>query len=145
MPPDISHKHLHKHVDRGLRWRLYIYFVLSIVILSAIIYRMIITPSGILYAVAALIVGNFIGIAVSRMYRISWNRKARKIIFRTDVYGIVILVGYFVFEIMGERYIRESFEGAMVFTIVLCLTGGAMFGRGIGISHDIADLLDKHV
>ncbi len=145
MPPDISHTHLHKHVDKGLLWRLYIYFGLSVLILSAIIYRMIVTPGGFLFALLALVAGVIIGTLVSRMYKMSWDKKARKIIFQVDIYGFLILAAYVAFEILGERYIHESFQGAQVFTIILSLAGGAMFGRGVGMTKNIARLLDKHI
>ena len=135
MPPsDITREHLDKHVHPRLRNRVRIYLGISVVIAAVILYRIFTYGGGIIYPLVALALGLGIGILLSRMFTVSWDDDAEKVVSRIDFYGTTLLIAYIILELSGEDLIRHWFSGAEVLTIILSLAGGAILGRGLGMS-----------
>ena len=134
MPTDITREHLDSHVHPRLRRRVRIYLVLSLGIIIAIVYRIIAHDGGVLYPAAALAIGIIIGILLSRMFNVSWDKDAEKVVSRIDIYGTILLVAYIIFEISGEHLIRQWFSSSEALTLILSLAGGAVLGRGLGMA-----------
>lgn len=121
------------------------YLGISVVIVVAIIYRIVVHGGGFLYPAIALTVGLVVGIFLSRMFKVSWDRDAEKVVSRIDIYGAVLLGIYIVVEISGEDLIRRWFSGPEVLTIILALAGGAVLGRGLGISRKMLQVLRENI
>jgi hypothetical protein len=145
MSTDITSEHLDQHVHKRLRTRVRLYLGISVVIIIAILYRIIVHGGGILYPLAALAVGLVIGIFLSRMFKVSWDKDAEKVVSRIDIYGVVFIVAYIILESFGENLIRQWFTGPEVLTIILSLVGGAVLGRGLGISRKMMQVLRENI
>lgn len=141
MAPDLTRAHLDKHVHPRLRNRVRIYLGISVLIIAIILYRIIFYGGGVLYPLVALAIGLGIGILLSRMFNVSWDKDADKVVSRIDLYGTALLIAYIVFELSGEDLIRHWFSGADVLTIILSLAGGAVLGRGLGMARRMLSVL----
>ena len=145
MPENITREHLDQHVHTRLRTRVRLYLGISVAIIIAIIYRVVMHGGGILYPLLALAIGVGVGILFSRMFNVSWDKDAEKVVSRMDVYGTIFLVAYIIFEISGEYFIRQWFGGAEVLTIILSLAGGAVLGRGLGMGKKMLQVLRANI
>ncbi len=143
---DITREHLDKYVHSRLRRRVRMYLGISAAILVVILYRVIFVAHGadILYPLVALALGLGIGILMSRMFNVQWDKDAEQVISRMDVYGTALLVAYIIFEVSGEHFIKEWFQGPDVLTIILALAGGAVLGRGIGMARTMFRVLREN-
>ena len=145
MDTKVTRSHLDQHIPNSLRNRVRIYLVLAVIIMGAIIYRLFVDQEDIWYALLAFVIGTVVGIVVSRMYKIWWDTDAQKVASRLDIYGILLLVTYIAFELLGENYIRMIFAGPMILTMILALSGGAVLGRGIGIGRTMIRVLRANI
>ena len=142
MPKDLR-PHV-KHIDKKLRLRLRIYFFISAVLLIILIYNVIRGELRLDLGIIALLTGIILGILTSRMYHISWDKNAKKVISRLDIYGVIILILYIVLEIFRDRivgFVTNDFE---VGTIGFALLAGIMFGRVLGTRGKIIKVLHEH-
>jgi hypothetical protein len=137
--PEITGEHLDLHVAPKLRNRIRLYLVLSLVILGVIIYRLFLNDGTAVYSVGTFFFGIIAGVLFSRMYKISWDENAQKVVSRLDMYGGILLGAYVVFEVVGEYVIRQNFVGPAILTMVLSLAGGALLGRGIGMGRTMVE------
>lgn len=142
---ELTRSHLDEHVHARLRNRVRIYFGLAVVIVLVIAYRLIFEGGNLLYPIVALAVGLVIGVIVSRMFAISWDKDSEKVVSRMDMYGAAFLVAYVLFEITGEYFIRQWFSGPEVLDVILSLAGGAVLGRGIGMGRAMVRVLREHI
>ncbi len=142
----ITSEHLQKHVHTKLRKRVRLYIGISIGIIIVIIYRLFVDGGGFVYPLLALLIGLGIGLLLARMFNVSWDEDAEKVVSRMDIYGTSLLILYIIFEMLGEHYIRQWFTGSEVLTIILALAGGAVLGRGLGMSRRMMQVLrEKYI
>jgi len=142
---DITREHLDQHVHSRLRTRVRLYLGISMLIIIAILYRVITSGGGIWYPIIAFAIGLGVGALLSRMFMVSWDKDANKVISRIDTYGTVLLIAYVIFELTGEHFIRQWFAGPEVLTIILSLAGGAVLGRGIGMARKMLTVLRENI
>jgi uncharacterized membrane protein YqgA involved in biofilm formation len=145
MDTPVTREHVDQHVPKNLRNRVRTYLALAVIIVVVIGYRLFVDQEDLWYAVLAFVIGSAVGIVVSRMYKIWWDTDAEKVASRLDIYGIVLLVAYVAFELLGEHYIRQTFAGPMILTMILALSGGAVLGRGIGIGRTMFRVLRANI
>src|SRR6478735_1895275 len=94
-----------KHIDKRLRFRLRLYFFISLVLIAVLVFNIGRGTLRIESGITALLIGIGLGIMTSRMFRISWDKDAQKVVSRLDMYGIIILIGYVLFEIFREKIV----------------------------------------
>jgi hypothetical protein len=145
MKTAVTRAHVNEHIPKALQNRVRIYLLIALIIVCAIMYRLFVDKEDALYALLAFALGAGVGIVVSRMYKIWWDTDAAKVASRLDIYGVILLVAYVIFEITGEHYIRQIFAGPMILTMILALSGGAVLGRGIGIGRKMLSVLRANV
>jgi hypothetical protein len=145
MEGEITSEHLEKHVHKRLRNRVRLYLGVSVVLIVVIIYRMLVDGGGFLFPLIALVVGLGIGLLLARMFKVSWDTDAEKVVSRMDIYGTSLLIFYIILEMTGEHYIRQWFTGSEVLTIILALAGGAVLGRGFGMSQSMMRVLRENI
>ncbi|MGH7141797.1 MAG: hypothetical protein ACREGH_04170 [Minisyncoccia bacterium] len=145
MTVDVTREHLDKHVHSRLCSRVRIYLGISVVIVLVILYRLIFEGGNLLYPLVALAIGLVIGIVVSRMFSISWDKDREKVVSRMNIYGTAFLAAYVLFELAGEHFIRLWFSGPEVLTVILSLAGGAVLGRGIGMGRAMMRVLRENM
>ncbi len=137
----LSH-HSH-HVDKRLRFRLRIYFAISFILILVILYDIVTSKLPLIYALVGILAGIGVGIVSVRMFHISWNKDAKKIVSRLDEYGIVVLVLYIIFEIKREQIVGYFVGGTIVGTVSFSVLTGIMFGRFLGTRGKIVKILEE--
>ena len=96
-----------------------------------------------MFATLGILIGLFMGIISARMYHLSWNHDAKKIVSRLDVVGAIILVLYILFVIVRSRLIGIFVAAPMVGAVGLSITAGIMIGRVIGTRNAIIEILKE--
>jgi predicted histidine transporter YuiF (NhaC family) len=93
--------------------------------------------------IVAIIIGLVAGIVSSRMYKITWNKHEAEVIGKIDLYGIVVLVLFIVFE-LNRTHVAELFASASsIGSIGFVLITAALFGRILGTSKKILQVLEQ--
>ena len=141
MPKTIS-RHSH-HIDKRLRFRLRLYFLISAVLTALLIYNVVRGTLRLDYGILGLAVGIGIGILASRMYHVSWSHDAKKVASRLDIFGIGILILYILFEIFREKIVGYFTHDVQVGTVGFAILAGIMFGRVLGTRGKIITVLKE--
>src|SRR5664279_5358280 len=103
-------KHGH-HLDKKLRFRIRMYFVISIILLGIVIYEIVLGKETGILSLIGLAVGSCIGILTARIFLLSWDKDAKKVISRLDVIGGIIIVFYIVLAIFRNKIIGQLVQG----------------------------------
>lgn len=135
-------EHMH-HIDKRLRFRLRLYFIIAAVLIVIMLFNFARGALRFDFGIISLLIGIGIGILASRMYHISWNHDAQKVVSRLDMFGIGILVLYAVFELSREKIVGFFTHNLEVGAVGLALLAGIMFGRVIGTRGKILEVLKE--
>jgi len=134
-----------KHLDKKLRYRLTVYFIISFALVGIVIYHIIVDQVSTFFPLLGLAIGVGIGVVMSRMFHITWDHGAKKAISHMDEFGILILVVYIVFAFYRDDIIGRLVHGpAFVATSFAVLTG-LMIGRLIGIRDRIKVVVTENM
>jgi uncharacterized membrane-anchored protein len=128
-------KHIHPKLKRSLR----LYLILSLVLLIFVIISAIRSDANPLVILAALLIGIVIGILFGRIYKISWDKDAEKVIKRMDIFGIVLLVLFVTLRlfIVKDHVIGIFVTAGSVGATSLALLAGTLYGRVFSIGRFI--------
>ncbi len=129
----LSRHELKDKVHKRLRVRLILYFVISIAVLGISIFHIIKDNANLLLSLLGLVAGLFIGVIVSRMYKISWDTDAEQVISKFDAIGVIFLVSYITFDIFREKIVDYFVSGPSVIAVSFAVLAGVMYGRVLGI------------
>lgn len=140
--PKSLRPHLH-HLDKSLRRRLYLYLLISLILIAILIYNVVRSTLRLDYGLIALLTGLGLGILTSRMFHTSWNKDTKKVVSRLDTFGIGILLLYIAFEILREPIVRYFTHDLQVGTTGFAVLAGIMFGRIIGTRGKIVEVLKE--
>jgi hypothetical protein len=132
-----------KHIDTKLRNRLRLYAVLTVGLVGIVIFEILAGFLPLLLAVIGLGIGTIFGLVSSRMYHLSWDHDARKVVSRMDVFGIIILVVYFLSAMLRRMVIGYFVHGPAVWGVTFAIATGIMFGRVFGMRGRIIQVLKE--
>jgi cytochrome c oxidase subunit IV len=136
-------KHIKTHASKRLRINLRILFVVFIILLVVTLYELFVSRALFSQVVIALIIGLTAGVISSRMYKISWDKNTAKVVGRIDIYGVIILVLFVVFE-LNRNWIANLFSGGETLgSISFVLITTALLGRILGTSRKIIQVLSN--
>jgi hypothetical protein len=77
------------------------------------------------------------------MYKISWDRDQTKVVGRIDMYGVIVLALFVLFE-LNRTWIADLFSGGEALgSISLVLMTSALLGRVMGTSRKILRVLSN--
>jgi hypothetical protein len=142
MSRDSLRKNFH-HVDKKIKFRLRLYFIISIVMVLVIFYDIFKSIISIQLAMLGIIVGIIIGIISARMSNISWDKDANKIVSSLDRFGIIFSVIYVIFAIFRSKLIGFFVHGPVVGAVSFSVVAGVMIGRVIGTRGKIIKVLKE--
>lgn len=146
MNPDPSfQEHLHQNVHSRLRWRFFIYLIVSVLMIGVVSFRIVKDQVSPLYPFIGFVGGAVIGIFITRVLNISWDHRTQKVITRLDIYGIVILIVYFIFEFFRLTVVGYFIHGPVVVATSLAVLAGIMIGRVVGIRGRILSVLEENL
>jgi hypothetical protein len=142
MPKKPLRKPFH-HLDKKLRFRVRLYALISLVMLGIVLYEIFIKILPVEFAVVGVFIGLFLGIISARIYHLSWNHDAKKIVSRLDIVGTIILVLYILFAVVRSRLIGIFVAAPMVGAVGFSITAGIMIGRVVGTRNAIMEILKE--
>lgn len=137
---DLRRKHS-KHLDKKLRFRLRIYFVISISLIGVVLFEILTKRVSIMLASGGLVIGLIAGVVAARMFLLSWDKDAKRVISKLDIVGGVILALYIIFAIYRGRIIGHYVQRSFVTGTSLSVVTGIMIGRVFGTGQKIASIL----
>jgi hypothetical protein len=133
------------NVDRRLLIRQTIFFII-IAILMVISIRNIVTGKiDDLLAASGFLLATFIGLILSRMFRIFWHEEKERVVSQLDTLGTILLVIYISVE-LGRKWLFEHWlSGAQLNAFGLIILTGLLLGRFLGTSLQIKQVLSENV
>src|SRR5690349_3828846 len=99
-----KNKHARKFVERKLVIRLYIFFIVMILLLGIIAYEISNQYIPFYKAASAFSIGILTGVVFSRRKKIFWEEETSMVIARMDRIGIILLVVYLPYVIFRHRW-----------------------------------------
>jgi hypothetical protein len=133
--------HIKTHASKKLLVNLRILSAVCTILLAVTMYELFISSALFSQVLIALIIGLAVGFISSRMYKISWDRDQTKVVGRIDMYGIIVLILFILFE-LNRTWIADLFSGGEALgSISLVLMTSALLGRVIGTSRKILRVL----
>ena len=134
-----------KHLNKRLKIRLFIYFFLSILLVCVLIYDVLVDQVGFGFPLLGIGIGIVIGIFVSRIFKISWDENAQRVISEMDAFGVIILLIYIIFDVYRERLVEYFIHGPVVVATSFALLTGVMIGRVIGIRGRVIKQIEENL
>lgn len=136
--PSINH-----HLDKKLRTRLRIYLVISVILFCLVLYNILIGDLNLPVSILAILIGVGIGILSARMFKISWNKDAQRVISRLDTFGIIIIGLYIIFGTIRTRVLEHFLPMPQVTALSFALASGLILGRFLGMRGKIIKVLKE--
>ena len=135
--------HIKTHASKKLRLNLRILLIVYAVLLIVTLYSAFASHAMFWQVLVGFAIGIVAGVISSRMYKISWSEDEAKVIGKIDVYGLIILVLFIVFELNREHIAQLFSSGDSLGAIGLTLITGALFGRILGTARQIIRVLRR--
>lgn len=132
-----------KYIDSHLIKRLRIYMIVLLIMLIIIVFEVLMGSFPILLVIGGIIAGLFIGILISRTYRLSWDEDSNNVIDRMDRIGAVIFLFYWIFIFTRTSILQHWVHGASLMAIILSLTAGTMLASFLVTRKVIGIILKK--
>ena len=134
-------KHIQTHASKKLRINLRILSIVYVILLLITIYELFVSHALFSQVLIAIVIGLSTGFISSRMYKISWDKDSAKVVGRIDIYGVIVLVLFVLFE-LNRTWIADLFSGGEALgSISFVLMTTALLGRVIGTSRKILQIL----
>lgn len=137
-----SREQVRSHIDKKLQRRLRLYFGISLLLLCAVLFEVFIGIVGFAFALLGILIGLGLGFISARMFHLSWDQDAKKIVSRLDLFGGVILVLYILFAVFRSRIIGHFIHGPAVGGVSISIVTGIMIGRFFGTRGRIRKILE---
>jgi hypothetical protein len=134
-------EHIKTHASKRLRLNLRILSVVYVILLLITVYDVIIAQAIFYQVIIAVIIGLAAGVVSSRMYKITWDEHEDEVVGRIDIYGVIVLVLFALFELNRSSIAHLFAGGASVGSIGFVLITSALFGRISGTSRKILRVL----
>jgi cytochrome c oxidase subunit IV len=131
------------HASKKLRLNLRILSVVYIILFLITLYDLIIAQTIFSQVLIAMIIGLVAGIISARMYKITWDSHEAEVIGRIDIYGVIVLILFVLFELNRSRIAELFTDGASLGSIGFVLITSALFGRIFGTARKILRVLDN--
>ena len=136
-----KNKHARQFVERKLVTRLWIFFVVLILLIGVIIYEMTNHYIATSKASVAFFSGILAGIVFTRRNKIFWEAETSRVIARMDRIGIALLIIYIAYVIFRHEWLAHLFYGHQLTAFSFTLTAGTITGRVLSMRTQIRQVL----
>jgi hypothetical protein len=136
-------RHIRTKASKRLIINLRILSVVCVVLILVTGYNVVVSQAIFWQVALAVAIGLAAGVVSARMYKITWSKHEAQVIGRMDVYGVVVLVLFIIFELNREHVARLFVSGESIGSIALVLVTAALYGRILGTSRQILRVLEK--
>jgi hypothetical protein len=130
-----------KHLDVKLIRRLRIFIIMYLILLGFIVYDIAEHGFNPFLIIAAFLSGIIVGYIAGRMFNIQWHTETSKVVARLDTIGVIVLILYIIFTIAREKILGVWFAGPLLTGVSLTFATGAILGRILMMSKNIAKVL----
>lgn len=124
--------HYKKMVDKKLRIRQRIFLLIIGILLFINIHNVFVDKITLLLGVSGFLMALILGIAMSRIFKISWNEEKNQVIGRLDLAGIVLLILYISVEVGRNWIFKHWLTGSALNAFGLIILTGLLTGRYLG-------------
>lgn len=138
-------KPLHHHIDKKLKFRLRLYLVISFILFCLVGFDVYTQQLPWIFAILGMAIGGIIGIFASRMFHLSWDKDARKVVSRLDTVGIIVLIVYILFSFARREVISYFLPTPEIWPFSFATIAGVMIGRVIGMGRKIQMIIEEEV
>ena len=114
------------------------------VFLGLSIYYFIKEGMSIKYPILVFLIGLLIGVILSRIQNLSWDKNSKQIIKEFDIISGILLFFLILLIIFKRNIVNEFIHLPKITAIIFALNAGIMFGKTIQIRRQIASILKKH-
>lgn len=135
----ISKKYLHKRVFS----QLIIFLLISLVMLGIVGFDIMQGQLSFKLGIGGIFLGLVVGYLVGRIFSIKWHQPTQKVIINMDRTGIIIIVIYVVFRILGEQLFGEFLHGNALTAFTFSMLAGIMIGRLVSMYRRIISILKE--
>jgi hypothetical protein len=142
MSKNKSPKHYRHYIDKKLLFRLRLYLAIFFALLLFISIDSWRNTVAWYIGVGGGVVGIVVGILISRMSKLSFDKNEQKVISQFDRLGVIILIAYLGFVMVRNTIFGNFIHGASLSVFTLSITAGSMLGRVIITRYGIIDLLE---
>lgn len=129
-------------IDKRLLTRLRIYLIVMILMLIVITFEVLRGVFSIQWALVGILIGLIVGTIVSRMYNLSWDEEDHRVIGEIDSIGVIILLGYLIWEFSKSQFLGYWVEGNTLFAIIIGITAGSMLARICSNKRNMEQILE---
>lgn len=136
----LKKKHI-PHIDKKLVFRLRIYFIISLILICVVLFEVFSGHLQIFLALIGLLIGIILGVITARMFILSWDNDAKKVISKLDYVGGIILIVYIIFSFFRNTLIGNFVQANYVTGTSIAIATGVMIGRVFGTGRKIVSLL----
>ncbi len=136
-------RRIRTNASRRLRINLRLLSIVCLVLIVITAYNVIVTQAVFWQVMLAIIIGLAAGVISTRMYKITWSHHEAQVIGRMDVYGVVVLILFILFELNRSNIAALFVSGEQVGTIALVLMTSALYGRILGTAKRILRILEQ--
>lgn len=111
------------------------------VFLGLSIYYFIKEGMSIKYPILVFLIGLLIGVILSRIQNLSWDKNSKQIIKEFDIISGILLFFLILLIIFKRNIVNEFIHLPKITAIIFALNAGIMFGKTIQIRRQIASIL----
>jgi nicotinamide riboside transporter PnuC len=134
-------KHVIHHVSQKLWRSLLVSIVISVLLLAVAAYETLRDRANPFSVGLGLMVGVVAGALLSRAYKISWDPKEQRIRYAIDALGVVLLAASIGLDISRNHLVGLFVHGPSITATGMALLSGTLYGRFIGNTHAIVQVL----
>ena len=96
------------------------------------------------YPIFVFLIGILIGVILSRIQNITWDKNSKQIIKEFDIISGILLFFLILLIIFKRNIVHEFIHLPKITAIIFALNSGIMLGKTIQIRHEIANILKDH-
>lgn len=136
-------EHIKPYIEKRLFIRLYIFLVISFVLLVYIIREVFIGNIFWLLAISGICFGAVVGIILGRYMGVVWHEEKEKVISKLDMIGAIAIVLFIILNLTREWIFGHWIHGVSLSVFTLCVLSGALFGRFLGMRYKVMHILKE--
>jgi hypothetical protein len=137
-------KHYRKKVDFSLLLRLALFVIIIIILAFISLFNVIEGKLNVYVAFGGGFFAILIGLVLTRISRIFWHPKKKKVISQLDEIGTILLIVYVALEVYRKWIFEHWLSGAALNAFILIIAGGLLLGRFLGTFIQIKTVLEEN-
>ncbi|MES2623567.1 MAG: hypothetical protein V4576_04155 [Patescibacteria group bacterium] len=128
-------------VDTKLIIRQRIFMIIICVLMAINIGNVVHKNIGVTLATEGFLISTIVGLFLSRMFKIFWHEEKAKVVSRLDTVGVIMLIGYIIFEVSRNQILGHFLSGNKLAAFSLIVLTGLLLGRFLGTLIRIKEIL----